>query len=263
VTIHALDLGRTFRLDEAPDDDPLAAVTRSALSHFRADPDLPIVVWVESSIPIASGLGSGAAVSTAIVRALADFLRMTISPEETSQIVYEIEKLYHGTPSGIDNSVIAFERAIHFTRQDGARPFRIARPFTLAIADTGVRSPTRITVGDIRRAWEADRSRYERLFDDVGEVVAAAENALQHGRTDELGPLMDRNQALLEAIGVSSDENEMLLDAGRLAGAQGGKLSGGGRGGNVILAVQDERANDVRSALLAAGAATVMVTRIS
>jgi mevalonate kinase len=262
VTIHAPDLGRTFPLDLAPADDPLAAVTRSALVRFLAPPDLALDLWVESELPIASGLGSGAAVSTAIVRALAAFFGRTVTPEETSEMVFETEKLYHGTPSGIDNSVIAFERAIRYTQQDGPRAFQVARPFTLAIADTGIRSPTRLTVGDVRRAWETDRSISEHLFDQIGQIVAEAELALANGDVAELGPLMDQNQLLLQAIGVSSKENELLLQVGRQAGAQGGKLSGGGRGGNVILAVDEERVDPVRTALFAAGAANVIVTRI-
>ena len=45
---------------------------------------------------------------------------------------------------------------------------------------------------------------------------------------------MDENHALLQEIGVSCPELDALVAAARAAGALGAKLSGGGRGGNMI-----------------------------
>ena len=263
VAIHALDLDSTFSLDSAPAGDPLAAIVRLALEALRPDspPALELEVW--SDLPIAGGLGSGAAVSTAIVRALAAHLGKPLGPAQVSALVYESEKLYHGTPSGIDNTVIAYEQAIRFERATGPRPIRIERPFLLAIANTGIPSPTRIAVGDVRAGWQNDRVRFERLFDGVAEVVERAQAALERGATGDLGPLMDRNQELLQEIGVSSVEIERLAAEARAAGAGGAKLSGGGRGGNVIAIVPRERAEMVREALLGAGAASTILTEIS
>ena len=60
---------------------------------------------------------------------------------------------------------------------------------------------------------------------------------IESGRPERLGPLMDENQRLLQAMGVSSPELERLIAAARGAGALGAKLSGGGRGGNMIALV--------------------------
>ena len=79
----------------------------------------------------------------------------------------------------------------------------------------------------------------------------------------ELGPLMDENHRLLREMGVSSPELEALTDTARRAGAAGAKLSGGGRGGNMIALVTSESAGEVAQALTAAGAARVIVTEIA
>ena len=50
---------------------------------------------------------------------------------------------------------------------------------------------------------------------------------------------MDENHALLQEIGVSCPELDALVAAARAAGALGAKLSGGGRGGNMIALVTD------------------------
>ena len=71
LTIVAADLGETIAVRDAPADHPLAAAARLTLVKFGLDnPDWRVTV--RSTIPIASGMGSGAAVSAAIVRALAE-----------------------------------------------------------------------------------------------------------------------------------------------------------------------------------------------
>jgi mevalonate kinase len=262
VTIHARDLDRTFDLDSAPPDDALAAITNITLGELEADVSSGIDIWIDSDIPIASGLGSGAAVSTAVVRALSLHFRRTLSTDQVSALVFEAEKLYHGTPSGIDNSVIALERPIRFATTTGAQPIRIARPFMLAIAHTGIASPTRLAVGDVRHEWQREPARYEKIFDDIAEIVKRAQLILALGLNDELGALMNRNQELLRRLGVSSPEIEALLRAGAAAGAHGGKLSGAGRGGNVILQIRPELSEAVSRALFHVGAKSVLVTTI-
>ncbi len=262
IIIQAHDLARTLDLETAPADDPLAAITRAALAELNVSTSAGLEVWIESDIPLASGLGSGAAVSTALVRALSAQVNRPLPPEKISALVYETEKMYHGTPSGIDNTVIALEQAIHFTRQTGAQPIFIARPFTLVIAHTGIGSPTKITVGDVRRAWEREPAHYEKIFDEIAQVVNQAETALTRGTNDELGTLMNRNQELLRLLDVSSPEIEKLLDAALRAGARGGKLSGGGRGGNVIAYAGEEDTTAIETALLQAGAAKVLRTTV-
>jgi mevalonate kinase len=261
VVIAALDLGETLNLRDAPPDHPLAAAARAALDHLGLEaPDWRIEVT--STIPIAGGLGSGAAVSVAIARAAAAAAGRTLTDGEASALAYEIEKLHHGTPSGVDNTVVAYGRPVYFVRGRAPEPFAIGRPFHLAVADSGIPSPTKVTVGEVRARRARDEARYEALFDAVAGIVEAARGAIASGLPQALGPLMDANQALLAEIGVSSEPLHRLADAARGAGAGGAKLSGGGRGGNVIALVTPESAGAVRQALLDAGAARVIVTAV-
>ena len=261
ATILATDLARTVRLSSANPGDPLASIVRLALAHFDA-PEPDVNITVRSTIPIASGMGSGAAVSAAIVRALARFLGRDVDDAAVSSLVYEVEKLYHGTPSGIDNTVVVHGRPVYFIRGQPIQTLAVKRPITIAIGDTGVRSPTKIAVGDVRKAWEADRKGYEALFDRIGSIVEQARAAIEAGEVEALGPLMDANHALLRDVGVSSDDLERLVAAARRAGAAGAKLVGGGRGGNMIALVDGTTQGAVTRALLDAGAKGVMTTEV-
>ena len=261
--IHARDLGQEIDLAAAPSDQPLALVARLALHHAGLDgiPDWDIEL--SSELPIASGLGSGATVSAALVRAILLHAGVDPAPEIVSELVYAGEEIYHGTPSGIDNTVVAFGKPVWFVRGEKPEVFAAAAAFQIAIADSGIAGPTRAMVDLVRARRAADPGSYETWFDEIGAIARAARRAIELGTPHELGALFDRNQALLEQIGVSTPGLERLIAAARSAGAGGAKLSGAGGGGNIIALVEDSAAEAVRAALLGAGAKRVIVTTAS
>lgn len=263
--VDALDLKRSYRLSTAPANDPIATIIRLTLGRLTR-PDPPdALLSLTSTIPLGRGLGSGAAISTAIVRALARFFQQPLNPEEISALVYDVEKLYHGTPSGIDNTVIAFEQPVYFVKGKPIERMRAGWPFTLVIADTGLVAPTHQVVGDLRRRWQAEPARYEVYFDQIGAIVNRARRTIEHGPADlnRLGRLMDDNQAILTDLGVSSPELNWLINTARQAGALGAKLSGAGWGGNMIALVEPEQATAVAQSLSDAGATATIVTRVA
>jgi mevalonate kinase len=258
------DVGERLSVAEAPASHPLAHVCRLTAKALALQPLPDWVVTLRSTIPVASGLGSGAAAATALVRVLARAAHQPLPPSQVATLVYESEILYHGTPSGIDNTVIAYEQPVWFVRDRPPQPFAIGWPFTVLIADTGLASPTSTTVGDVRRGWQADPQRYEILFERVGRLVQAGRQAIELGTIAALGPLMDENHRLLAAMGVSCHELDVLQQAAKDAGALGAKLSGGGRGGNLIaLPPQDEEdIGRVAAALGRSGAVSVLASTV-
>ena len=262
LTLVATDLDIRFSLDAAPEGDPLAAAARLTLSHLSA-PVPHATLTISSTIPIASGLGSGAAVSTALVRALAGFLGHTLETRQISEIVFEVEKIHHGTPSGIDNTVVAYEQPVYFVRDYPVERLAVGASLTLLIADTGTPSPTRLAVEQVRQAWERGPARYDALFDQMGDIADEARQAIETGDVGALGPLMDDNHELLIELGVSSSQLDDLVEVARFSGAMGAKLSGAGLGGNMIALVEDDCVAEVAEALEDAGARSVICTRVT
>jgi mevalonate kinase len=270
VRFHAPDMERTWLLAEEPDN-PLSELATATAHHLGVSLP-PLSITIRSDIPIASGMGSGAAVATALIRAIAQHMGHTLAPATLSALVYRSEQRYHGTPSGIDNAVIAYEQAIWFVRPPHEattpapptiEPIAIAAPLTLVIGDTGIRCETRLPVGEVRRRWQAEPAHYTALFGQVEAIVREVRATLAQGGTPAtLGTLLNRNQALLEQIGVSSPELERLVAAARAAGAAGAKLSGGGWGGIMLALTDDVQSAAVAAALMQAGATHVMVTRV-
>ncbi len=263
ITIVAEDLEQSYSLEQAPPSDALRAIVVSTLEHIGVGTKHDLAITVSSTIPIARGLGSGAAISTAIVRALSQHFGNLLSPQTISDLVYETEKIYHGTPSGIDNTVIAFEKPVYFVRDQKIKIFSVKRPFLLAIADTGIASPTKIAVSDVRRAWKREREKYEEIFEEIGTIAEMGRRAIERGEIETVGRLMNENHRLLQLIGVSSPELEGLVEAAREGGALGAKLSGAGRGGNIIALVTQETRSRVDLMLRLAGAKDVIITEVS
>src|SRR5512139_2913577 len=71
IWIDAPDVDLHAELNTLPTDHPLASVIHNFLFLWRVSPFPDLVVRISSTIPVASGLGSGAAVTIALTRALA------------------------------------------------------------------------------------------------------------------------------------------------------------------------------------------------
>jgi len=273
IWIDAPDINVHAELNTLPSDHPIASVIHNFLFLSRVSPFPSLDIRISSTIPVASGLGSGAAVTVALVRALSLHLNHPMTDEEVNAFAYEIEKLHHGTPSGIDNTVVTHARPVYFIKHPpspGGRgaggeveTFTVGQPFTIVIGDTGISAPTKDSVADVRRLWMNDKARWETVFDKIGEIAFTARRAIEAGKSEMLGELMDENHALLQKLTVSSPELDRLVEAARDAGAMGAKMSGGGRGGNMIALVKPELAESVSLSLKDAGARNTIITQVS
>ena len=263
IRINAPNIQLSERLDKLASSHPLAATVSNTLHALKADSLSSVTILIRSSIPVASGLGSGAAVSVAIIRALANHLKKDLSDEQVSALAYQTEKLYHGTPSGIDNAVVTYAKPVYFVKGQPIETFQVKKLFTIVIGDTGVPASTKESVRDVRVQHHKNPERYETLFAAIGSIASTARQLIEGGMPESLGPLMDENHALLRGMKVSSPELDDLVEAAREAGALGAKMSGGGRGGNMIALVQPKKAKAVAKAMKDAGATNTITTKIA
>lgn len=245
-----------------PSNHPIGTVILKLFQHLGISAHLNISITVQSTIPVAAGLGSGAAVSVALIRALTSFFDHPLSNEGVNDLVFEIEKLHHGTPSGIDNTVITYNMPVYYMKDKPIETFKPGKPFTIVIGDTGIPAPTKESVGDVRRLWLRDANRFESIFNEVAQISTMARRLIEGGHPEHLGELMDHNHEFLQQMTVSSPELDVLVVAARNAGALGAKLSGGGRGGNMIALVNPASAESVAGALQSAGAKRTIITTI-
>jgi mevalonate kinase len=241
------------------EENPLGYPALLALRHLGL-PSADLQITVNSDIPLASGLGSGAAIATVIMRSLSLALNTPLADKDLNNLVYEVEKLHHGNPSGIDNTVIVYERPVFFVRGQPIEFLTVNGLFRFLIADTGISAPTRLAIADVKRLYEDQPSYFQAIFHNIGVLVDQARDAIQRGDQLKVGALMSENHRCLQELTVSSPELDRLVQAAINAGAHGAKLSGGGRGGNMIALVSADNSLRVQRALIKAGATRVVET---
>ncbi|MBN1206120.1 MAG: mevalonate kinase [Myxococcaceae bacterium] len=197
-------------------------------------------VGLESELPLSMGLGSSAALSVACTRLLLKAAGRRDSAREVARVALEMEKEFHGTPSGVDHTTSAEERLILYKRTPGessgkAKAVKSPRPLKVLVALVGERSPTKKTVAALRERQARWPARYGRLFQQIGTVASEGAKAVEAGELEALGDAMNVNQGLLAALGLSSPPLEDMVYRLRGLGALGAKLTGaGGDGGAVI-----------------------------
>jgi len=204
-------------------------------------------VEVDSSLPQGVGLGSSAALSVALVRALGQLAGVALDEHQVAERSFELERIFHGHPSGIDNTVCAHGGLISFSRADGFRPLACARPLRLVIAIGSAVRETRRVVGALRQRWEDERERHEAMFDEIAALVRQGETALASGDCTAFGEIVNANQQVLARLDISTPELDEMIDFARRNGALGAKLTGGG-GGGAIICLAGEHAPALASA---------------
>ena len=211
-------------------------------------------IEVFPEVPRSMGLGGSAAMAVAIVRALDKHFKLGLSDEQVNKLAFESEKVAHGSPSGLDNTLACYGRALVFRPGDPplVEPLNIRTPIPAVIGMTGYEGLTAKTVGRVREAWQQDKKLYERIFDQIDALTLRGVQAIQDDDLTTLGELMNICQGMLNALQVSTPELEKLVDIARENGALGAKLTGGGGGGSIIAVCADNQ-QQIVAAIRAAG----------
>jgi mevalonate kinase len=262
VIINDSAVGLKCSLEALHPNNPLRKTIALTLSALSLDHLPSCEIQIHSSIPIGGGLGSSASVSVALTRAISSFVGHPLENESVNDIAFEIEKLHHTTPSGIDNSVITYAKPLFFVKGKPIEWLDIEIPLTFLIANSGIKGSTRNAVNKVRLNWLASKEKYESIFQEIGEITRLMRIALSAGSETQIGALMSRNHALLQQLEVTLPQLDRLVETAVAAGAYGAKLSGGGLGGNVLVLSLTEKSDNIKKALTDAGAVNVISTRI-
>lgn len=221
----------------------------------------PCRLVIESTLPMSRGFGSSAAFSVALIRALeADHTAETaphIATETLWRRAHALERVFHGTPSGIDTglAVLGGVQAFRPAPPDLPSAWTVALPDCLLVVGSLPRSlGTAELVGGIRTRLDAGDRRTREAMDALGELCETIARAItERGAgmsVGELGEFALKAQSLLAALGTETPELAAALATLRKHGAEGAKLSGAGGGGAFFGVFADsQRAHEAAAAL--------------
>ncbi|MFZ3070914.1 MAG: mevalonate kinase [Anaerolineaceae bacterium] len=255
-----LDLDQDWR--DLPENNLVREAIVLVLSVLEIQQTPTCKISIFSEIPVSAGLGASAAITVAIMRAFSAFLGHPLQQDQLNQLAFQVETRMHGTPSGIDNTVIVYEKPIYFRKGFEIEFLKPGQEFTFLVADSGVKKSTASTVAQLANDRLQNPSYYDPLIEQIGECARVGRSALESGNAVVLGEAMNTNQDLLATMQLSCPELDQLVQAARQSGALGAKLTGGGKGGHMLALVREEDLDAVRSALLGTGTRQVYQTTL-
>ena len=215
---------------------------------------------IHSTIPAERGMGSSAAVVTAVTRAFYDYLEQPLSREQLLTNVQISEKIAHGNPSGIDAAATSSLEPIYFVKGHPFDYFSLNIDAFLIVADTGIKGQTRAVVKDVAHLFEKDQQKVGQKIQQLGYLTRQAKKAIVKNNPEHLAQAMNEAQLILKNLTISNDFLDVLIETARDSGALGAKLTGGGRGGCMIALAQTKtKAQEISEALLQAGAAATWI----
>nr|AFJ93086.1 mevalonate kinase [Bacopa monnieri] len=215
----------------------------------------PAKVVVTSELPLGSGLGSSAAFCvslSAALLALSDSVKLDFSNqgwqmfaetelELVNKWAFEGEKIIHGKPSGIDNTVSTYGNMIKFKSGEMVR-IKTNMPLKMLITNTKVGRNTKALVAGVSERTVRHSNAMSSVFNAVdcisNELAAIIQSPVSDDlaiteKEEKLGELMEMNQGLLQCMGVSHASIETVIRT-TLKYKLATKLTGAGGGGCVL-----------------------------
>lgn len=257
IHIFARDLDLDEDWSELPENNLIRNALSLVLTELGIERLPTCKLQISTEIPISAGLGASAALAVAVMRAFSAFLGHPLGTERLNALAYKSETLMHGTPSGIDNTVVVYEQPILFARPQGFQVIHPLENLHFLIADSGVKKATALTVSQLAQDYAQYPDEIGAIIRDIGQLSIEGVRALTQGDLPALGEALNANQELLARLNLSCPELDTLVLAARTAGSLGAKLTGGGKGGHMLALVPPDKLDQVRAALLQAGAPRV------
>lgn len=264
-----LDMVASIALEEArPDGDPLDLI-KAAIQKLAADSPHGFDLFLHSAAPPGSGLGSSSAVMVALVGLLSEHMQMPLTDYERARLAYTVERQDLGLKGGTQDQYAAVFGGFNFMefRADEVivNPLRIPAEtiheleYNLLLCFTG---RTRVSDHIIDDQVDRYRSQESSTVDGLNmqkELAIAMKDALLTGSLTEFGSLLDRAWQAKKQMSprISNDHIDELYEEAMRHGALGGKVTGAGGGGYMLLYCRYDCKHEVRAALAALGAEPV------
>lgn len=209
---------------------------KSVITRFidKYDIETPIKVSIDTNLPPSRGLGSSAAMAVAFVRASFDYINKPLTDAVLIEEANWAERIAHGKPSGIDTQTIVSNKPVWFQKGEVTTLKPLDLHGYMVVIDTGIRGSTKQAVEDVHNLCKAD-SGYLSFVEHIGKLVHEARDSIEHHNFEQLATVFNLCQENLRTLTVSHEKIEQLLEVSKKQGAIAGKLTGGGRGGSMIV----------------------------
>lgn len=207
---------------------------------------LKLHVSADSSLPLGAGLGSSAALSVGLIKSIASLEQLEVSNNEVSRLANTLEERFHGSPSGLDVSVVAHNKPIIFQKDLGASQIspseKFTQNYTFALIDSQKRASTKDMVKIASKYFSSTESG-EKLVRDFNQATAEMIDGLEKGPANLVKSAMDKACKLLESISVVPDDLKKMINEAICLGCIAVKPTGAGGGGYLLALLPKENSS--------------------
>jgi mevalonate kinase len=201
---------------------------------------------------ISYGLGSSSAICSATTQALSALFSMNLSLEEIFQRAFAAVLKVQKTGSGFDAAAATFGGTIRYKIGNPIEKVPVDN-IPLVIGFTGNKVGTVEIIQKVTHSEKKYPGLHETIYQSIGAITESAQTAVLNRDWENLGKLADKNQELLENLGVSTPNLNKGIKAARQACAYGAKLSGAGGGDCLFAICNEDQLEMVEDALEKAG----------
>ncbi|ONK54952.1 uncharacterized protein A4U43_UnF9320 [Asparagus officinalis] len=196
------------------------------MERLKSQSFKPAKVAMTSDLPLGSGLGSSASFCVAIAAALlalSDPIEsITLGENELKLVnewVFEGEKIIHGKPSGIDNTVSSFVGSMTMFKSGELAHMKPTTPLKMLITNTKVGRNTKALVGGVSERASRYPDAMSSVFTAVDSISKEMSTIIQSPAPDDISvtakdekieELMEMNQGVLQCMGVNHASSKVL-----------------------------------------------------
>ncbi len=211
-------------------------------------------VILHSELPPAMGLGSSASILASLAHGLNLYFKLNLSLQDLNDLIFQGEHVYHGTPSGIDNTLCVHGGFIWY---QAGKMATLDTQYNkqIFVINSGIPRNTRAMVEFVYKLKESNPQKFGRLQRRMEEIVLKAKDALFKQDSALLGELMNQNHQILCELGVSHPKLDQIVQICNNLGALGTKITGAGGGGCVICLIEEDRIPALQQTLTEKGIA--------
>lgn len=224
--------------------------------------DIAVDLFLASEIPPGTGLGSSASVCVNILKTLTSYLQRPISKYDLAERSFHIARHLLGKPVGKQDEYAAAFGGLNFISFHPDGSTRV-EPIDLnpAVLSELQRNLMLFFTGSAHHSWtilqeqeSSARNETGGALDALHEVKALGirmRSALQNGDLREIGTLLHEGWQAKRRIStkISTPHIDELYALARKHGALGGKITGAGGGGFLLLYCEPELQSEVREAM--------------
>jgi len=265
IQVSSSDYAMFYRygFDEPPLWDGDLRLPKVIIDHFGIHTGLS--VFLASQVPPGTGLGSSSTVAVALIKAMAAFCRISMNKEAVADLACQVEIDKLGMPIGRQDQYAAAVGGLNYMEFSSAgvrvSPIDLSHEVTsrleqrLMLFFTGRSRNSAQILSEQKRSSERNRGTVINSLHTIKQAAIELREELRRGNIDSVGECLDRSWSAKRKLapGITDPWIDQWYEAARDAGAAGGKITGAGGGGFLVLYCEPEKQERVTATLQTLG----------